>query len=81
MTGKNDSFDIINTNARLQCPKIDSFIDTFNVMEASLAIISETWFSDTPELCDDLNDLLHGAGIGTVVRCRPQLSNGVSHGG
>ena len=36
MTGNkpNDSFNILNMNARSLCPKMNSFVDTFKEMEA-----------------------------------------------
>ena len=51
-------------NSRSLCPKIHSFIDTFKEMEACLAICTETWLKDGQELEDDIDDLLHGSGIG-----------------
>ena len=79
--GKHDDFVIINTNARSLCPKVDSFIDNFNELEASLAVITETWMNPEADLETDLEDLALGAGIGMLVRCRPPSANGVSYGG
>ena len=52
-----DLFTIINTNARSLAPKISSFIDCFKEMEANIAVITETWFRDGPELDEALDDL------------------------
>ena len=78
--GNFDDFIIMNTNARSLCPKVDSFIDNFNELEASLAVITETWMNPNADLERDLDDLALGAGIGMVVRCRPPAQNGVSYG-
>ena len=61
-----DDFLIINTNARSLCPKINSFIDCYNELDAKLAIVTETWFGNSRQLDTDLEDLLHGTGIATV---------------
>lgn len=69
ISGRQDEnlFTIINTNSRSLCPKINSFIDTFKEMEACLAICTETWLKDGQELDDDIDDLLHGSGIGMIL--------------
>ena len=36
-------------------------------MEACLAICTETWLKDGQELDDDIDDLLHGSGIGMIT--------------
>ena len=74
-------FTILNTNARSICPKIGSFIDCFKEMDACLAVVTETWLQDGQQLQDDVDDLLHGAGLGLITRNRPPNSRGVSHGG
>ena len=78
---KTDLFTIINANARSLCPKMNSFIDTFKEMESSLAIVTETWLKSGEGLEDDLDDLLHGAGIGLITLNRRAGSRGVAHGG
>ena len=50
-------------------------------MEASLAVCTETWFRDSQDLDDDIDDLLHGAGIGMLVLNRGVGDRGVAHGG
>ena len=60
---------------------MNSFIDTFKEMESSLAIVTETWLKSGEGLEDDLDDLLHGAGIGLITLNRRAGSRGVAHGG
>ena len=43
-------FSIINTNARSLCPKISSLIDCMSETDTRLAIITETWLQDGPQL-------------------------------
>ena len=50
-------------------------------MEASLAIVTETWLRDGPDLEDDIDDLLHGSGIGLITLNREANGQGVAHGG
>ena len=64
---KNLQFNIINTNARSLCPKINSLIDCMEELPASLAIVTETWLSDGHGLEDDVDDLLNGAGLGICL--------------
>ena len=49
-------------------------------MDASLAICTETWLRDGSALDDDIDDLLHGSGIGFIPLNR-KPSGGLSHGG
>ena len=73
---------IINTNARSLAPKIDSLLDCFSELEADLAVITETWLRDGPELERDLQDLDDGAGVLSLTKNRePNPSTGTSHGG
>ena len=44
---------LINTNARSLCPKVNSLITCFEELEASLAIVTETWLTDGERLSDD----------------------------
>ena len=71
----------LNTNARSLCPKIESLLDCFEEMNASVGIVTETWLSDGQSLDDDLADLEHGAGLKFLVKNRPPGPRGVSHGG
>ena len=77
----NTDFVIINTNARSLCPKINSFIDCFEEMEASLAVVTETWLTDGQALQDDIQDLELGSKIKLLARNRTPSVNGVCHGG
>ena len=72
---------IINANARSLCPKIDSLITCMDEMEASIGVVTETWFRDSPELEDDLADLQGRAGLSMLKLCRAPNAQGVSHGG
>ena len=76
---RENKFVILNTNARSITPKINSFIDTFRELEASIAIITETWLADGPSLADDIQDLVLGTGIDLISRNRPPAVNGGRH--
>ena len=78
---KENPFTIINTNARSLTPKISSFIDCFKELDASVAVVTETWLADGPSLAEDVDDLLHGTGIALLTRNREPAVNGVCHGG
>ena len=81
-TRKRKELVVINTNARSLAPKIDSLLDCFDELSVDIAVVTETWFRDGPDLSRDLEDLEHGAAVSTLVRCRPpNPSTGVSHGG
>ena len=60
---------------------MNSFIDMFKEMEASISIITETWLKDSLELQDDVDDLLHGSGIGLITLNLRAGRRGVAHGG
>ena len=74
-------FNVINTNARSLCPKIDSLIDCFGEMDAKIGIITETWLADGESLERDIRDLANGAGLGMVCLNRKENNRGVAHGG
>ena len=50
-------------------------------MNASVAVLTETWLTDGQSLDDDLADLEHGAGVGFLVRNRRPGIRGTCHGG
>ena len=51
-------------------------------MDVDVAVVTETWLKDGPDLDSDLKDLELGAGLGSVVLNRPPNSHtGLSHGG
>ena len=75
------SFTVINTNARSLCPKINSLIDCFADMSATIGIVTETWLSDGESLDEDIEGLCLGAGMGMLCRNRPVNNRGFSHGG
>ena len=68
---------IINTNARSLCPKINSLIDCFGELEASIGIITGTGES----LRKDVRDMEIGAEIGMIYRNRDTNNRGIAHGG
>ena len=72
---------IINTNARSLCPKLRSLIDCIGEMEASLAIVTETWMKKGQAMTELEDELLLGNGLGIMARNREALSNGVAYGG
>ena len=78
---KNRPFTFINTNTRSLCPKIDSFLDCLEEMDSTIGVVTETWLSDGDSLQRDIEDLVHGAGVGLVCKNRPVNQVGVSHGG
>ena len=72
---------IINTNARSLCPKVNSLIDCLGELEASVAVVTETWLSEGAGLEDDVVDFEEGTGYGMLNLCRKPGRRGVSHGG
>ena len=72
---------IINTNARSLCPKIDSLIDCFEELDVTLGIVTETWLADGVSLDRDLHDLARGTGLEMFCLNRPPNNRGVAHGG
>ena len=72
---------IINTNARSLCPKIDSLIDCFNELDVTLGVVTETWLADGDGLDRDIQDLTRGAGLGMICLNRRPNDRGVAHGG
>ena len=51
-------------------------------MDVDVAVVTETWLKDGPELDSDLKDLEFGAGLGSVVLNRPPNNRtGLFHGG
>ena len=65
---------IINTNARSLCPKIDSLVDCFEELIGTVGIVTEAWLADEG-LLD--RDLASGAGLGMICL----NDRGVAHGG
>ena len=63
------------------CPKINSLVDCISDMEASIATITETWFTDGDPLEEDAQDLFHRAGLKILYRNREANNRGFSHGG
>ena len=72
---------VLNTNARSLCPKIESLIDCFDDMQATIGIVTETWLADGESLAEDIADLSAGTGIGLVCLNRERNGAGVAHGG
>ena len=61
---------LINTNVRSICPKIDSVVESFEELDATFGVFTETWLSDGPELVDKLDDLRMGAGLAAITKNR-----------
>ena len=79
--GEYTDFIMLNTNARSLCPKINSLLDCIEELEASMAIVTETWLADGASLEDDKQDLFLGAGVSMLTKNRKRNSSGVAHGG
>ena len=75
------SFNVINTNARSFRPKIPLFLDYFNELDISIAVVTETWFSVDSRFEQECENLLMGSGISTITLNRDPGPNGVAHGG
>ena len=72
---------LINTNARSLCPKINSLIDCFGDMEATLGVVTETWLSDGDGLEEDIEHLALKSGLRLLHRNREDNARGFAHGG
>lgn len=72
---------VINTNVRSLCPKIDSLIDCIEELDVTVGIVTETWLADGDSLERDLRDLAAGAGIDMLCLNRRPNERGVAHGG
>ena len=81
LSGKDFTMTIINTNARSLCPKIESLITCLVEMDAAFGVITETWFTTSIALENDLADLRGRAGLSVLATNRDPNSQGVSHGG
>ena len=75
------TFNLISTNARSLTPKIESLVEYLNELEASIAFLTETWFSDSPELELDIADFEKGTGYSILCKNRPVNCRGYSTGG
>ena len=49
-------------------------------MAASIGIVTETWLSDGEGIEEDVDDLIHRAGLGFLYQNREPNNRGVSHG-
>ena len=72
---------IINTNARSLCPKIDSLIDCFEELDVTLGIVTETWLASGESLDKDIQELTNGAGLSMICHNRETNARGIAHGG
>ena len=75
------NINIINTNARSLCPKIDSLINCYEELDVTLGVVTETWLADGDSLDGDIRDLAKGAGLGMICLNRKANDRGVAHGG
>ena len=71
MSKKITRLTLINTNARSLKPKLNSLIDCMNETDTHIAIVTESWFRDGPQLEADKEDLILGSGIGLLCMNRP----------
>ena len=69
---------MINANARLLNNKIESLIEVFDEYDLSIALLSETWFKNGPNLHREITDLSHGENIGMIARNRCGRGGGVA---
>ena len=78
-----DIFNILTTNARSIAPKIDCLVYYLDEMNTSIALLSETWLSDSDsdELVADLRELKEGTGYKMLVNNRPKNARGYLTGG
>ena len=72
---------IINTNTRSLCPKVNSLVDCYEEMNIACGMVTETWLTDGEGLEEDVEDVMLGAGMG--FHCLNRLANlrGCSHRG
>lgn len=75
------NLNIINTNARSLRPKIVSLVDGMRELEATFAVVTETWFSADSRLELETENLLLGSGISVITRNRGLNDRGLAHGG
>ena len=75
------NFNILSTNSRSITPKIDSFIEYLKELETSIAFLTETWLTDSPELEQDLEELEIATGYRIIHKNRPSNNRGYSTGG
>ena len=54
------------TNARSLSPKILSLVDSFDELQLHLAVVTESWLSDSEVLDNDLIDLEHGTDLKAI---------------
>ena len=79
---KTTTLNIINTNARSLCPKIESLIDCINETDTQIAVVTETWMKEGDRLDEVMSGLSLGSGIGMLHRSRDRCAaNGVFYGG
>ena len=71
---------IVNTNARSLCPKIDSLIDCFEELDVTLGIVTKIWLPDGTSLNQDVQDLAKGAGLDMLCLNRRPNDRGWSTG-
>ena len=60
---------------------MNSFLQCFSEVDASLAIINETWLSDRPSLQEDVDDFLPGPEISLLTLNKLPGNRGVFHRG
>ena len=70
-----ETFNIAITNARSLAPKINSLAAYFEEHSIAVAIVTETWLVDGPELEMGREDLENGHAIAAYYRNRPKINN------
>ena len=72
---------VLNTNARSLCPKINSLIDCFGELNATIGVVTETWLSDGESLDEDIEHLVLRSGLRMIYKNRENNSRGFAHRG
>ena len=74
------TLNIVNTNARTLCPKIESVIDCYEELDVTLDKVTETWLASGELLDQDIRDLAAGAGLDMICLNRDRNGRGIAHG-
>ena len=69
------------TGPRTGHPKLIASLIYLDEMCTSVALVSETWLSDSPELEEDLKDVEEGTGYSMLLKNKPKNRRGYSTGG
>ena len=72
------SVNIATTNARSLAPKIISFAENFSELDLCLFALTETWLSNSKEVKQGLQDLVHSSNIDMICKNRKTRGGGVA---